>query len=300
MSVCGFTMGVTPGKLIEKEGTHDPFGGDLNGLVIMKDGMPYSIYLRNGTHKRANCTLRIEGKDVGTYRLNPFTEYYVQRPVAVEKRFTFFFEDSPLDLSQAGISPSMKGKSTNGLLEAVFVPERAWVRGKRGRRRGRRTTGNRSYANAPSSSMGHSRSVMDGPHSMRQTLRGEGLRQRGGRTSGMLSTEEDMFIPSSSAGAGGGAWHERERQQEYDVDSEEDEGFQEEYDDFSDDSDRDDDDDDEGEGEASPKLDPSQFQRGMTGYSGDCDQEFQSASRIVGDEAGTVAIMLKLVGGEKT
>src|SRR5690606_985301 len=81
---------------------------------------------------RCDCTLKIDGVVQGTFRLNPYCGYSIERPVAPGTRtgrFTFVTEEAIGRMTEkerrtAGVE---FGKEENGLVEARFVPEAAAV-----------------------------------------------------------------------------------------------------------------------------------------------------------------------------
>jgi hypothetical protein len=135
VEVDGYILGISPGKLIEKKGKHHPDAGDLNGIVVLKHQQVYSVYLKNGHPVRCNCRLSIDGKQVGQYQLQPYSEYYIERPLDEAKRFTFFVESNSTAAANTGI---IVGNSENGLVEAQFLPEKLAFSSSKHKRRSRR------------------------------------------------------------------------------------------------------------------------------------------------------------------
>lgn len=138
-------MDVRPGVRLSKYN-----GGIREWFYEMKNDSHYSIYLRNGsafkyvlslslsvmTYSylsifRCDCTVKIDGVEQGTFRLNPYCGYSIERPVNEGKtgRFTFVSEEAieamtEKERDQAGISLD---NADNGLVEARFVPEAAYL-----------------------------------------------------------------------------------------------------------------------------------------------------------------------------
>ena len=138
-------MDVRPGVRLSKYN-----GGIREWFYEMKNDSHYSIYLRNGsafkyvlslslsvmTYSylsifRCDCTVKIDGVEQGTFRLNPYCGYSIERPVNEGKtgRFTFVSEEAieamtEKERDQAGVSLD---NADNGLVEARFVPETAYL-----------------------------------------------------------------------------------------------------------------------------------------------------------------------------
>jgi hypothetical protein len=90
-----------------------------NGYVQMKHGQVYTLRLKNGNSARCDCEIRIDGKHVGTFRLNAFQSMLLERPANDTGRFTFYREGTE-EARKAAIET---GASQNGLVSAVFKPE---------------------------------------------------------------------------------------------------------------------------------------------------------------------------------
>jgi hypothetical protein len=85
----------------------------------MKDNAQYTLVLQNKTDIECDCEVKIDGKVVGCWRINPYDRIEIERPVNEPKKFTFLkVETAP---SEAGF---VKGKSENGLVDALFIPEK--------------------------------------------------------------------------------------------------------------------------------------------------------------------------------
>lgn len=97
---------------------------DQNGYIKMKHGDQYKIQMKNNTGKRCNATVYVDGKSVGTWRINAWSTCTVERPAEIDKKFTFFLVGSSSG-NKAGLS---RGNSDNGLVQIHFVPEKVHVR----------------------------------------------------------------------------------------------------------------------------------------------------------------------------
>lgn len=155
-------MDVRPGARLSQG-----HGESKEWFYVMKNDSHYSVYLRNGSafkyvlsfyfpcslflffvlfrfsllffallntfslhNHRCDCTLTIDGVEQGTFRLNPYCGYSIERPVMEGRtgRFTFVSEEAIEKMTEkervsAGVS---LGKVENGLVEARFVPEAAY------------------------------------------------------------------------------------------------------------------------------------------------------------------------------
>lgn len=74
----------------------------------LKNGRDYIVKLSNNTDKRCNVTLYIDGKDMGTWRMNGHSSISLERPINSPRKFIFFRENSEI---------------ISGLVKAIFVPE---------------------------------------------------------------------------------------------------------------------------------------------------------------------------------
>lgn len=92
-----------------------------NGYVVLKHEEHYTIELRNHyRNRRANATIKVDGKDIGTWRLPVNGTVTIERP-ANEQRLLTFFLDGTDESRQAGISG---GDSKNGHIAITFVAEK--------------------------------------------------------------------------------------------------------------------------------------------------------------------------------
>lgn len=87
--------------------------------VEMKDGEHYLISVYNGHSSRCHAKITIDGKHVGTWILEPWGSARLERPVDIQKKFTFFKVNSVAG-TEAGL---VKGDSKNGLVCVEFIPE---------------------------------------------------------------------------------------------------------------------------------------------------------------------------------
>ena len=88
-----FELSIRPGKPCS---AINPATGDREQLVALAAGTHYEIVLRNGTSKRANGRVFVDGKQVLYMRLDPNSEEFFERPQDIPKKFTFY----PLKLAK--------------------------------------------------------------------------------------------------------------------------------------------------------------------------------------------------------
>lgn len=87
--------------------------------VEMRDGDHYRLQLKNNHNTRCNATVYIDGKKVGTWRIAPYSSIKIERPVEVDKKFTFYkiYTGMP---NGTGLK---RGDPNNGLIRVEFTPE---------------------------------------------------------------------------------------------------------------------------------------------------------------------------------
>jgi hypothetical protein len=85
----------------------------------LRHGQQFSVRLRNVHPTRCNATLKLNGEDVGTWRLQPWQVASIEHGVFNNKRFTFYREGT-YEAKNQGLR---SGREENGLVVAVFVPE---------------------------------------------------------------------------------------------------------------------------------------------------------------------------------
>lgn len=80
----------------------------------------YSVKLDNNTDKRCNVVLFIDGKEMGIWRINAYSNILLERSSKSSRKFTFVRENS----WQAMQGNVIGGTFKNGLVEAKFIPEK--------------------------------------------------------------------------------------------------------------------------------------------------------------------------------
>jgi hypothetical protein len=94
-----------------------------NGYVVMQHGRQYHLVLRNSHPERCAAKVEIDGKDVGTFRINGSSNITLERPAHDDGCFTFY-KVGTREAAQAGLNES----STDlGLIRVTFTPEKHYV-----------------------------------------------------------------------------------------------------------------------------------------------------------------------------
>lgn len=81
----------------------------------------YKVVLYNDSDRRVNAELYIDGERMGKWRINSFSHITIERPTDVNRKFVFVKENS----WEASMGDVQSGKSSNGLIEVKFIPEKA-------------------------------------------------------------------------------------------------------------------------------------------------------------------------------
>lgn len=90
-----------------------------SGYVEMKHGESYTIVLKNDNSEKCDALVEIDGKDIGTFRVNPHSNMYLERPANEAKKFTFY----QLGTEEADVSGLNKvEKNEMGLIKVTFKP----------------------------------------------------------------------------------------------------------------------------------------------------------------------------------
>lgn len=103
-----------PFELLIKEGVEKD-----TGYVELCDKQTYTLTLASTNSKRCRALVKIDGKEVGAWQLEPFDRIILERPADSEKLFTFFKTSTAP--SGSGIKPRIK---ENGLVQVTFTPEK--------------------------------------------------------------------------------------------------------------------------------------------------------------------------------
>jgi hypothetical protein len=90
-----------------------------HGYVVMAHGQTYKIVVANHVRVRCDANVRIDGKDVGTWRLHPNQNIVLERPANEPKLFTFYRAASA-EGARVGVDVD---REDQGLLSVAFTPE---------------------------------------------------------------------------------------------------------------------------------------------------------------------------------
>jgi|GEM_PF-3193122 len=96
-----------------------PEGRESEGYVYLRHNTQYTILLTNLADTRCDAEVRIDGREVGAWRVPALKTVVIERPVHDTGRFTFY-EVGSREADKAGISES----DQLGLLTVVFKPEK--------------------------------------------------------------------------------------------------------------------------------------------------------------------------------
>jgi len=90
------------------------------GYVELEHDTQYTLNLRNNRNTRCKADVYIDGKNVGSFRLNAHETMKLERPVHDDGLFTFY----KLGTSEAGAA-GLEDSPDIGLVRVVFAPELA-------------------------------------------------------------------------------------------------------------------------------------------------------------------------------
>jgi hypothetical protein len=79
----------------------------------------YKIRMFNDHNNRVNAEVKIDGEEVGTWRIEPRTFITISRPADNKRKFVFVAEGS----REGNMGGVKKGRGANGLIEVKFIPE---------------------------------------------------------------------------------------------------------------------------------------------------------------------------------
>jgi len=91
-----------------------------SGYVEMKHGETYTIVLKNDHDVRCDASVEVDGKDVGTFRINSRSNLRLERPANEQKLFTFY-QLGTSEADKSGLNKVEKNKM--GLIKVIFKPE---------------------------------------------------------------------------------------------------------------------------------------------------------------------------------
>lgn len=78
----------------------------------------YSIELKSNRPNRSDATISVDGSSIGTFRLEPYGRFNIERPGGVNKSFIFTHED------KIKTDKDLIGKKDNGLITVDFIAEK--------------------------------------------------------------------------------------------------------------------------------------------------------------------------------
>ena len=93
-----------------------------SGYVLVEHGQKYTLQLQNHWNdRRCDAVVTIDGKDMGTFRIDNFGKIVIERPVHDAGCFTFYKADTAEYAAAAGgdVRPDLRG-----LISVVFKPEK--------------------------------------------------------------------------------------------------------------------------------------------------------------------------------
>ncbi len=96
-----------------------PAGSESGGYVEMIHGQQYSIRLRNDRIEKCDARVEVDGKHVGTFRIDGNGTMVLERPENDVGCFTFYRLGSP-EAAKVGLV----NDSNLGLIKVTFTPER--------------------------------------------------------------------------------------------------------------------------------------------------------------------------------
>lgn len=100
----------------------EAFSRNRAPYVALRNNTEYSVVLGNNRRARCDVKLFINGKEVGSWRISPYSHITIERPLHSDRKFTFFSEVS----DEALTAGSIVGDERNGLVKAIFYPEREY------------------------------------------------------------------------------------------------------------------------------------------------------------------------------
>lgn len=105
----GFAVRIFPGTE-ERDGYH-----------VLKHGQEYSIRLTNDRYVRCDAEIKIDGKEIGAFRINSRSKIEIERPADEAKKFVFY-KASSQQAQKCDVRDIEK--SERGLITVHFKPEK--------------------------------------------------------------------------------------------------------------------------------------------------------------------------------
>lgn len=108
MELNNFSLSISPGTELS------------GGYLQLEHNTQYSVVLANKRAVRCDAKVEIDGKHVGTWRIEQYNSIVLERPVHDNGKFTFYKLGSA-EATKAGISEQ---NANIGLVKVTFTPER--------------------------------------------------------------------------------------------------------------------------------------------------------------------------------
>lgn len=98
-----------------------PQGTEDNGYVLLPHGKVYTLRLRNRRSVEADACVEIDGKNLGTWRLDPGESLELERPAEDTGMFTFYRSGT----GEAGqVGEASIAREDKGLVKVSFLPDK--------------------------------------------------------------------------------------------------------------------------------------------------------------------------------
>lgn len=95
-------------------------GNETAGAYVeMRHGQTYQLQLRNNNNRRCDANVEIDGKNIGTWRLNAHDGLTLERPAHDTGRFTFY----KIGTQESRSAQIAENDPNLGLVKVTFTPE---------------------------------------------------------------------------------------------------------------------------------------------------------------------------------
>ena len=95
-----------------------------NGYVEMSHNTEYSLSMRNNRNVDCDAVVRVDGVEIGTWRISSHQSILIERPATVDRKFTFYRLGTS-ESYQAGLNRD----DNLGLISVEFIPAKEVERG---------------------------------------------------------------------------------------------------------------------------------------------------------------------------
>lgn len=99
----------------------NPYIEDEQGYVHLRHGDIYEIALANDSREDCDVVIEIDGKEIGTWRLDAYCKGLIERGVGDTGRLTFY-EIGSSEAQKVGLDSI--ARSDLGLVKVTFIPEK--------------------------------------------------------------------------------------------------------------------------------------------------------------------------------